>query len=384
MSATSSERQTLDAVLQSLWPNGSCPTRRVRLLPSADRPRLIVPERPRRAAATLAGALRERGSLTARLRTRALRMGFASGLAGFGPGSWVAVPEGGIDDELARQFGEPVTVAVHLGPPRANRKPVLAIARPDGSLLGFAKLGINSLSDALVRNETEALRRLATAALPGVVVPELLHSGTYGAHPLLVQSALPVAKSRPATADELRAAQVEVARAFGTTTTHLADATYLDALRARAVELPMLTERLMSVIDDLRHVHAELEVEFGCWHGDWRPVNVAALAGRTLVWDWERFTTDVPLGYDALHQSLAQATRSGTPPDQLPVALTKQAPQLLQPFGVAAGSVPVLTRLYLVELAVRYLGDDQAGAGARLGRIDEWLLPHLEKRTVQP
>jgi hypothetical protein len=31
--------------------------------------------------------------------------------------------------------------------------------------------------------------------------------------------------------------------------------------------------------------------------------------------------------------------------------------------------------LYFVEIATRYLLDDQAGAGSRLGRIDDWLMP---------
>jgi hypothetical protein len=155
------ERAALDDVVRSLWPASEGPTRRIRVLPSADQPRLLVPEHPRRAAAALSGALRGRGTRTQRLRTGMLRFGFATGTVGVGPGDWTHVGTG-IEEYLAETLGSPVVVAVHLGPPRANRKPVLAVAREDGSLLGFAKLGVDPLSDHLVTNETAALLELAS------------------------------------------------------------------------------------------------------------------------------------------------------------------------------------------------------------------------------
>jgi hypothetical protein len=379
-----SEDDVLAAVVRALWPDADGPTRRIRVLPSADRPRLLVPERPRRAAAVLSAALRENDSRGARLRNRMLWFGFATGTAGAGPGDWAHVATGGIETHLANRLGEPVVVAVHLGPPRANRKPVLAVARPDGSLLGFAKLGIDPLSDNLVRNECAALTRLTEATLPTVAVPHLLEAGNYEGHPLLVQSVLPVSGSRAADPATLARAQVEVARGFGVTTSHLTDASYLHTLRSRAEAVSSQAARLTSLVDRLRADHADAVVSFGCWHGDWRSVNVATGEGRTWVWDWERFAEDVPLGFDALHQWLATANRAGREPAQLPGALTASSAVLLAPFGVDRADAALVCRLYLLELAVRYLADDQAGAGARLGRVDAWLLPFLEERAVRP
>jgi hypothetical protein len=34
---------------------------------------------------------------------------------------------------------------------------------------------------------------------------------------------------------------------------------------------------------------------------------------------------------------------------------------------------------YLLELASRYLDDDQLGAGARLGDVQRWLLPYVRR-----
>ena len=46
-----------------------------------------------------------------------------------------------------------------------------------------------------------------------------------------------------------------------------------------------------------------------------------------------------------------------------------------------AGQAHLVTSLYLVELAVRYLQDGQAEAGAGLGRLGTWLLPALVEKA---
>jgi hypothetical protein len=58
----------------------------------------------------------------------------------------------------------------------------------------------------------------------------------------------------------------------------------------------------------------------------------------------------------------------------------ENAPRLLRPFGVTArDDVELTVGAYLLELAGRYLDDDQAGAGARLGDVGDWLLPTLNQ-----
>jgi hypothetical protein len=122
----------------------------------------------------------------------------------------------------------------------------------------------------------------------------------------------------------------------------------------------------------------EVRLTFGAWHGDWAPWNMRPVADRLLVWDWERFTIGVPLGYDALHFDLQQ--RISTQPDG--AAAVRQtlaaAPDLLAPIGVTAPAAARATALlYLIDLAARYLTDRQAEAGARLGVLGSWLLPVL-------
>jgi hypothetical protein len=97
------------------------------------------------------------------------------------------------------------------------------------------------------------------------------------------------------------------------------------------------------------------------------------------VWDWERFETGVPLGFDLLHHDLQESiTLLDADPRVAATRLLRGAAATLAPLDVGAGAESV-ARLYLVTLACRYLVDGQADAGAALGQVDQWLLPALEE-----
>jgi hypothetical protein len=116
-------------------------------------------------------------------------------------------------------------------------------------------------------------------------------------------------------------------------------------------------------------------LEYGAWHGDWSPWNMASVADRLLVWDWERFGTGVPVGFDPLHHELQAAiVRDGVPPDAAVRRSLAGAPELLRRPPAEARLTALL---YLTDLATRYLTDRQAEAGNRLGVLGTWLLPEL-------
>ena len=57
-------------------------------------------------------------------------------------------------ERLRARFDRPeLQVAIALGRPRANRKPVLQLIDGDGTTVGFAKLGVDAHTDALVERE---------------------------------------------------------------------------------------------------------------------------------------------------------------------------------------------------------------------------------------
>lgn len=360
-------------------------------VPSATDPRLLLPHRPRQAAAA---ALRHQtaGSGKARLRRGAAAVGVAAGLADLARRQLIQVQARGrvdtIESYLAGQLGPPVVLSVHLGKPRANRKPVVQILTPAGRALGFAKIGIDRLTNDLVRTETRALELAAQAPRRHFAVADILATGTWNDLEVLVTLARPVWRpSRLPSAGELSAAAQEVAALVAPAALTVPEWLRAGGLRDRLAGLPdsPAATAARRAVDTLVDRAGETRLECGAWHGDWTPWNMAIVEQGLLVWDWERFAAPAPLGFDALHHRLQQALVSQRREPRAAVAeLASGSPALLAAYGVGLAAARLVTLGYLCELAVRYLGDGQEAAGARLGRVGEWLVPELRALAEQP
>ncbi|MBA3525010.1 MAG: hypothetical protein H0T85_10770 [Geodermatophilaceae bacterium] len=295
-------------------------------------------------------------------------------------------PADTVETYLSDALGVDLRVSLHIGPARANRKPVLSLLSISGELLGFAKIGINDLTRRLVRAEQDSLTLLAGTEWTHTQVPTLLHAGHWREFPIVVMSALPVERRRiPVSSTRLAESMLEVAAAGGIDDHRLADSPYWSSLRARLEELPPGQDA--DGVHDAAAVLADrggsAVLRMGSWHGDWTPWNMASVTEAILLWDWERFTGPVPLGFDAVHYRLQQdVIRAGNDPRTAVTECVDGAPALLAPFGIGAFEAELTVLLYLVDLAARYLKDGQAEAGARLGVIGEWLLPELHTRVA--
>ena len=129
----------------------------------------------------------------------------------------------------------------------------------------------------------------------------------------------------------------------------------------------------------LDRLDPETVVPVAAWHGDLNPGNIAVVAGACPVWDWERFGTDVPPGFDLLHHDLHEAiTMRGRTPRDAATDLLAAGAVGLAPLGLTPASADLVTCAYLLTLAERYLGDAQDEAGADLGRVGDWLVPALD------
>lgn len=354
------------------------------LFPGARRLPLLVPTGRQAAAAAVRHHSATR-SPAARLYVRALSVCLAGGLCGamLRPRVWIRSPDGSdtIDRYLTSVMSCDLQMSIEVGRPRANRKPVLQLLNGSGEAVGFAKVGINPLTSRLVRAEHESLTRLSQAGLTEIAIPEVLHYGIWRDLDVLVLSALPAWRPRrPLPHTRLVAAMAELAGVDGLTTEPLAGGGYLGRLRARlatADESPE-HEALEQALDKLAAQMGDTVLSFGCWHGDWAPWNMANTGHGLLVWDWERFTRGVPLGFDALHYWLQREVgMSRRDPRTAAGACLEHAPRLLGSFGIAAAEAELTAVLYLADLATRYLVDRQAQAGARLGATGTWLVPAI-------
>jgi len=386
----------LSNVAARLWPGSTTAVRRTRtgapsrdflLLRNAATPRLLIPTGSRRAAAAAVRGYGEQSTRRDRATTRLLSAALRTGAAQYLVRDRVAVTGGtaGLPGHLAGLLGSEVLISLHLGPPRANRKPVLQLLAPDGRQLGFAKVGLDELTRRLVATEAAALRRLASAGLHGLVIPRAVHSGQWNDLELLIQSPLPIQGRRTRLeGGALDAAMSAVADVGQVGPIRVVDSDFWSALCARVARLPdgPAAARLAAIVADLYGVASEDALRMGSWHGDWTPWNMAALPAGLAVWDWERFATGVPIGFDPLHFALqSELVVSRRDPADAVVSLVDGAPARLRCLDVDHRAATVTALCYLTEIATRYTEDGQADAGARLGRVVDWLLPVLSARV---
>lgn len=399
-------RDYLQEVARLLWPapataetgraGGTAPVGTVSdyiVVPGLDRPRLLVPLGSRRAAATAVRRYSEPSSRLARCRLEALALVVSTGLGRAVMRDRLRVVSDGsgtldtIETYLAQAVGTPVRLSLHIGPARANRKPVLQLLTDDGEVLGFAKVGVNDLTRRLVGAEARSLVDLGSAGLTGSQVPRVLHHARWQGLEILVQSPLPIWEKRvPLGPDALSSAMLEVARTGGVRAERLDTSPFWAELR-RALDELSGTEpvrQLRSAFASVADVAGGTVLPMGAWHGDWTPWNCASVSGRLLVWDWERFQHGVPLGFDALHFDLQSSVVGRHADARLAVAgCMARAGALLAPFGLDPAVTRTVAVTYLIALATRYLQDGQAEAGARLGVLGRWLLPELVAQVAE-
>jgi hypothetical protein len=359
------------------------------VVPDARRPRLLVPSTSRRVAAAAVRRYAEPQSRTAKLKRDAVVAALRTGASGVLLRDRIRItgPAGeSIDGYLREALGREVSVSIHIGPARANRKPVLQLISPDGETVGFGKLGTGPLTQRLVRAETNALIALGRSGLTKLTVPTVLHAGQWRGLQVLVQSALPVWLPRaPLTDRRLAGAMLDIAGCCGFATGTLAGAAYWTDLRGRLAAVGDRGEgaALAAAAEQLVRHAGETTLRYGSWHGDWAPWNMANLADALLVWDWERFAQGVPVGFDAVHHELQRRIQASDDATGAVEATVRRAGDLLAPFGVDPAARELTALLYLVDLAARYLTDRQAEAGARLGVLGTWLLPVLIRRVEE-
>lgn len=380
-----------------LWPDASvelCRAHPVRVrrragqdlvvLPRATQPRLLVPASPAKAAAALRGY---QTSATGRTRRKARLVAVLAraGATRLAPTVVRICSSGqaeGIDAHLARILGRAVDISIHLGPPRAVRKPVIQLLDAEThQTIGFAKVGVNPLTRELVAREAANLADLQGHDLHRLRIPELLHHGGWQGLDLLVQSALTPEGSAPPTVGDVEAAMLELSGVRGLMTGTLRSHRYLGQLRSRIDRCPTspAASAVEEALDRIAAPAADLELRFGAWHGDWTPWNMAAGGRRRLlVWDWEHFEPDVPAGYDRLHHHLHCELRSGRDPGAALASMRQAAAGLLRHFQPSDPARELTALLYVVDIATRYLNDEEAAGATLLGDVSSWLATGLD------
>jgi hypothetical protein len=359
------------------------------VLPTASRPHFVIPLASRRAAAAAVG---DSGYAAPQIRlARALgRIGITLGLAGHVFRDRLSITEGDMEREqpladvllsehLAKVFGRPdVTIAVHVGPSRPNRKPLVRVLAPDGAFIGYVKIGWNSLTRKLVQNEARTLADLdhRASSFTAFEVPRVAYAGTWREFELLALTPL---RGRPFRLirthhDAAAAAMKEISELVHGDDRRLAESRYWQATKARLEDLAT-GGRLGALARTIEERFGAELLSFGSWHGDWAPWNLGWRDGRVAVWDWERSTHDAPVGLDAAHfdfQVALGASRNRSLP-ALERTLAGNAP-MFSVLELPARRQRLLLALHLLEMALRW----EEGRRAGMSATDSIYLPALD------
>lgn len=384
-----SQSNSADDVVQLIYPQNSLisrvgpggAARKFIAIPTWQEARMIFPADPFLSSMALR---RARRTISARDRARtvaaslALRAGVGRALGEVRTFEWTG---GSLEAELSELFGCPIAPAIFLGPPRANRKPVIQIMSMTGRLLGVAKVGTSDLSSRLVRNEAKNLASLRASKFATLIHPTLLGLIDWQGRPVAVQSPLPVWEQGLRDDAAVRTnAMREIAQSAGTATTAWWGSAHQLNLTKRIGEVG--DRDLRTLMRDALHlgVGRNTTATLGSWHGDLSAWNMAVEKDRrAMIWDWERYASNVPVGFDALHyeftpmlkRSPADRARSG-------IEIRERAHIALAPFIADRARPTDVAVMYLIEIASRYANDGQAQTGVAGGDAAAWLRPIVE------
>ena len=182
--------------------------------------------------------------------------------------------------------------------PARNRKASAAVIRPDGSIVGFAKLAGSPLATQLLKREAAVLAALATKPAVAGAVPKLLASGDADGRFYLIQSPI-VGRAAPARmGDDHRRflSDLQDGHARPAVETEFARS-LLPRLRTVAADLVPAAERVLASLVDCR-------VPGTVVHGDFAPWNLRCRDAGLAAFDWEYGRVDGLPAADAAHHEL--------------------------------------------------------------------------------
>lgn len=248
-----------------------------------------------------------------------------------------------------------IELAVSLGTPGPQRKPVIQILSGRGERLGYAKVGWNEVTSRLVEREANALETLKTHP-KGFDTPQIIFAGQWRNKLLCVQSA-PTGRTLPASAKlnlafvqavndlaglERREQKIENSRLWKNLDRRMEQSGDSDARQ-------LLRQAAQSISTAMRG----RMIPFHASHGDFTPWNAARLRHRLYLYDWESASFDRPAGYDLCHFLIRvhRLVKKSSPPQVYSsvLSLLQREPASLYWQHLGIKFEPAFLLLYLVD-----------------------------------
>lgn len=367
------------------------------VVPSATKPRFLVPLVSRHVAASSLNAYNAlrprnvraaRSGLSALARLGAFSLPIASRLTVSAPSD---IPRADVDltHHLAIELGVPdLAGACGVRPPDPNGKPTLQLFDNSGRPVGFAKVGWNDATRNLVAIEARALQQVDRSSSEHPIVPRVVLTTEWCGRKVVVVEPLPSRVRALRPSDEVRVNEaLVIARRGGPPNPRqpVAESSFMKRI-VRAASTPAVHaavgDRLAALTERFARLSVDAAVEFGWWHGDWVPWNLGTVDGRLVAWDWEHSGPDMPVGSDIAHDAFQRALvlhrlDASQAAERAHAQLVRKAPQL----GVTTSDCRVVLVAYLIEMWLRTHRLAAGGAGWNAA-LHPGLLDELQRRLA--
>jgi hypothetical protein len=197
-----------------------------------------------------------------------------------------------------------LTFAISLGTPGPHRKPVVQMMDAQGHILGYAKIGHDAASNALVQNETRVLQELATAPWQALALPQVLATGWWQGHCLCVLSAPHTPCRRlPQRLTPLHVAALRELWTMQMEWMPLSSSPFWMTLvqHVEQVEDPYYRSTLEQGMANAEKWLAKHPLPFHFCHGDFTPWNLQRERNKLFLVDWECAAKAGPPMWDLCH-----------------------------------------------------------------------------------
>jgi hypothetical protein len=209
----------------------------------------------------------------------------------------------------------------------------------------------------MIRTEAEALELAAAAGWDSVAVPEVAWHGVWEDIEVLVTAPMPtnVRRLKPSELPPV-APLLDVAQLDGPVVrTVVRDSSYwADALATAGIERTSGRDALSRHLDAVATEHADVELSFGRWHGDWVEWNLARAGRQLIAWDWAYSAPGVPVGLDLLQFfHLRHRFLRGVEPEAALTLAADEARPGLAELGIPDDEVTAVISLHRAEVLLR-------------------------------
>ncbi|MFT4532808.1 MAG: thymidylate kinase [Saprospiraceae bacterium] len=191
--------------------------------------------------------------------------------------------------------------ALFTGTSGPNRKVMVYKETEEGN--SFFKIGLNSKSNSLIKNETETLSHLDSIQTKSFVYPKLIQSGKN--HVEVTDISIGGKRNTSLSPIHIKALKElnESSSQFNT----IGSLTVWKQLKIDLENLKLIEDiripkgllKKVSFLMDL--INDSAIIETSCCHGDFTPWNMFETNGRLHIYDWELYKEQMPFGFDALH-----------------------------------------------------------------------------------